>query len=377
MKSNDVIIVGGGLSGGLLALRCHLLAPSLKVLLIEKGSTLGGNKTWSFQGSDIEESSLRWIRPLISQTWSGQEVHFPSFSRFLPASYHSIQSSRFHSVLSAHLGGKLLLDTEVQELAATSVKLRDGRSLSAHSVWDARGASALDFQPCGFQKFLGQDLLFNEPHGLDTPILMDATVSQEDGFRFFYVLPWDAYRLLIEETHYSDTPDFDPQHYREQISLYAARKGWTGGKMEREEKGCLPIPFRRCQRSSGQAVGTRGAQFHLTTSYSFPSAVEYIETLAPALVEAGASSLPHVPAPRRSAESLYLLLNRMLFRAARPEKRYRVLEHFYRQPDLLIRRFYARNLRISDWVRLLLMGRPPVSVRKAMAVMFSMEARNA
>ena len=58
----------------------------------------------------------------------------------------------------------------------------------------------------------------------------------------------------------------------------------------------------------------------------------------------------------------------MLFRAAPPRQRYKVLEHFYRLPEPTIARFYAGQLTAFDKMRIL-SGRPPVSVAKAIAAM--------
>jgi lycopene beta-cyclase len=58
----------------------------------------------------------------------------------------------------------------------------------------------------------------------------------------------------------------------------------------------------------------------------------------------------------------------MLFRAAEPPERYRVLQHFYRLPEALIGRFYAGQLTALDKLRIL-SGRPPVPLRKALSVM--------
>jgi lycopene beta-cyclase len=58
----------------------------------------------------------------------------------------------------------------------------------------------------------------------------------------------------------------------------------------------------------------------------------------------------------------------MLFRAADAPERYRVLERFYRLPEPLIGRFYAGQSTLADRVRILA-GKPPVSVRRAVATM--------
>ena len=69
------------------------------------------------------------------------------------------------------------------------MRLVDGRRLTAPLVIDARGPRRSRRLVLGWQKFLGQEVRLAAPHGLARPIIMDATVSQLDGYRFLYVLP--------------------------------------------------------------------------------------------------------------------------------------------------------------------------------------------
>ena len=55
----------------------------------------------------------------------------------------------------------------------------------------------------------------------------------------------------------------------------------------------------------------------------------------------------------------------MLFKAAAPDQRYRVLERFYRLPAPLMRRFYASELTRLDKLRILT-GKPPVPIHRAL-----------
>jgi lycopene beta-cyclase len=57
--------------------------------------------------------------------------------------------------------------------------------------------------------------------------------------------------------------------------------------------------------------------------------------------------------------AFFRLLNRMLFRAAKPDERYRVLERFYGLHERLMARFYAAQLTLFDKARLVT-GKPPV-----------------
>ncbi|MFA5584448.1 MAG: lycopene cyclase family protein, partial [Bacteriovoracaceae bacterium] len=63
-------------------------------------------------------------------------------------------------------------------------------------------------------------------------------------------------------------------------------------------------------------------------------------------------------------------LNKLLFQAAPPEKRYLILEHFYTLPALLIERFYQGRLSGKDKIRIFL-GKPPVSITHFLKVLIT------
>ena len=50
----DLIILGGGLAGGLVALALASKRPDLGVVIVEAGETLGGNHVWSFFDADVD-----------------------------------------------------------------------------------------------------------------------------------------------------------------------------------------------------------------------------------------------------------------------------------------------------------------------------------
>ena len=60
------------------------------------------------------------------------------------------------------------------------------------------------------------------------------------------------------------------------------------------------------------------------------------------------------------------MLSTMLFGAASPKGRYKVLERFYHLPQGLIERFYAGRSTWADRARILV-GKPPVRIGAAIA----------
>jgi lycopene beta-cyclase len=373
----DVAIVGGGLAGSLIALALREKRPELDVRLIEGSKVLGGDHVWSFFASDVSAEDRWLVAPMVSHMWKGYRVAFPAHERALDERYYSIRSEDLDRHVRATLPKKAVMSGKrVASLTRSSVVIVGGTRIKAGGVIDARGPADLALLDLGWQKFIGQELELTAPHGEDVPVVMDATVPQIDGYRFVYTLPFGEERAFVEDTYYSDTPDLDAAALRGRIAEYAQAKGWKVDRVSREEAGVLPVcmggDFERYWASGGQQVakaGMRAGLFHPTTGYSLPDAVR-----AAALV----AELPRLDGPALhdalydfakkawDDRGFYRMLNRMLFRAAEPAERYKVLERFYRLDTGLIERFYAGRSTLIDKARVLA-GKPPVPVGKALS----------
>ncbi|MDP1821613.1 MAG: lycopene beta-cyclase CrtY [Archangium sp.] len=372
-----IILVGAGLANGLLADRLLARWPGLDLLVLEGGAAPGGNHTWCFHESDVPPATLEWLRPFISASWRGYDVAFPGLSRSLPGTYFAVRSEDFAKQVTSRLGQRLRTGVKVREVKATSVVLDDGTTLEASVVIDGRGwvdpdRSSRAESRDGFQKFLGQEVLLKQPHGLTRPLLMDATVPQLDGFRFVYVLPWDERRVLVEDTRYSDTPSLDAEAFRSGIATWLASRGWEVERVLREEAAALPIPLSGAPGVlTRPTVGVAAGFFHATTGYSLPFAAATAELIGaqPSLEADQLTRLLNGAADLHWREMRFFrLLNRMLFRGAEPQARVRVFESFYRHEPALIDRFYAGRLRWTDKLAALRRGAstvPPVSAMRA------------
>lgn len=375
--SPPLILVGGGLANGLIAYRLRELRPDVDVLVLESGESLGGRHTWSFHETDVPAATLSWLQPFVVRRWPGQEVRFADRRRSFSTPYCSIDSERFHDVVAEALGGDVRLGAPVASIRPDGVTLADGAAIAAAAVIDGRGQPPRRRLDLGWQKFLGLEVATSEPHGVELPIIMDATVPQTDGYRFLYVLPFGPKRLLIEDTHYSDAPGIDAAAYEAEILAYAARWGWRVAEIVGREQGSLPIALDGdieglCADMGAVArSGLAAGLFHPTTGYSLPDAAALAERIAaaPALDAATLPALAQDHARRLwRRRGFYRLLNRMLFHAAEPRERHRVLSHFYRLPQATVERFYADRLTLVDKARILT-GRPPVPVGRAIRAM--------
>jgi lycopene beta-cyclase len=377
--SLDLLVVGGGLSGSLLAWRLKQKAPGLRVRIIEAADRLGGNHTWSFFETDLTKAQTRWVDPLITYRWPAYEVRFPRFERRLAIGYRSISSERLHETIGPVLGSDVVYGAKVADISHDHVRLESGEILRAPCVIDARGARPSPHLALGFQKFLGLEVRLASPHGRTIPTIMDAAVTQEGSYRFVYTLPLDPHRLLIEDTYYSEDQALPVDTLRQRIHDYAGTQGWTIAEVVREEVGVLPIILAGdvegfLSEDAGMAprIGIAAGLFHPTTGYSLPDAVR----LADRLTEMFAGGAPVTSASARAViagygrevwrqRSYFRMLNRLLFHAGAPNERYRILQRFYDLNILLIQRFYACRLTTADRLRILV-GKPPVSIFSAL-----------
>jgi lycopene beta-cyclase len=369
----DLAILGGGLAGGLVSLALTRRRPELRLAVVEQAG-LGGNHVWSHFAGDLEPSEEWLVEPLISYRWPAYDVAFPAHRRTLETEYRSITSERFASVLREQVPPEVFVDGRVVAVEPGRVRLADGRQLPAAAVLDARGPGDANTLDVGWQKFIGQTLHTAEPHGVGRPMVMDARVEQMDGYRFVYLLPFGTHEIFVEDTYYSDTPDLDEAVLQDRIAAYAQARRWRVLRRSRLEHGVLPVvlggDFEAYWRSTGTELakaGMRAGLFHPTTGYSLPDAVRLACLLAatPDLSQNSLVALTHRHAAQTWARrGFYRALATMLFRAAEPERRYEVLERFYRLSPTLVQRFYAAKSTWTDQLRILA-GRPPVPIGRA------------
>jgi len=375
-----LVLVGGGLQNALIALATLAARPHAQVTVLERDPRPCGNHTWSFHATDVPDALRPVIERVAEHTWPDYDVQFPDGPRRVELGYASVSSEHLADLLTRTLAdaphGALRTDTEVVALDAGGVTLAGGERLPADLVVDARGPGHAPQAACGYQKFYGLELALDAPHGLERPLLMDATIEQVDGFRFIYALPFGPQRLLIEDTVFSTSAELDAGPWRTRVLAEAEARGWSPAQVLREEQGVLPMPWSgpgpAIQTEGPLRGGYHGGWFHPATGYSMPHAMRLATIVARHAEDPGAllgtdDYLRLVRRERKQAR-FARFLNRLLFTGVAADTRWTVFQRFYRQPESLIARFYACTLTPLDRARMLV-GRPPrgFSLRSALS----------
>ena len=364
----DIVLVGGGLQNGLIALAALHAQPHLRIAMIERADTVGGNHTWCFHAGDVPAGLEPVVDAITAYRWDGYTVRFPGRERTFHEPYAGTCSQALAAALSAAFGraagSELRCGVAARAVLPDRVELETGEVLAADLIVDARGPQHYRGQGDrrgGYQKFAGVELGLAAPHGLPRPLLMDATVRQVGGFRFFYVLPLAADRVLVEDTTFGRDPSLDGEELERGCLRFAAAAGLAIARVIRTERGVLAMPGDGPAEAPGRPLraGYQGGWFHPATGYSFPIAARLASFIAgrrPSEV-IGADLHALWRAQLRQIRFCHRL-NRLLFRWFAEGDEWHVVERFYRLPAPVIRRFYALEISAADRARILI-GRPP------------------
>ena len=352
----------------MIAYALRVRRPDLSVVLIPGGADDAGAVHTCFANDIAAEH--RWIiEPFITRSWNGYRVVFPAHRRTLGVRYLAIAGSDFVVALARMLPLATQIATWAVRVSATQVALADGSVISAGGVIDARGAGDLRLLDIGWRTSLNREVHTAGPHGLDAPIVADAAVDQRSGCHIVAVLPITADRLYIADSRYQIDRITDRGAHSEELDAYLAANGWAGAETQRESHVATPVPidgdFDAYWHSGGAGtakVGIGAALFHPASGRILPDAVRLAAWVAEHGALPGPALHDALHAEARAAWDTrrpYRQFATMLFRGADDAERYRIIEHFYRQPPRLIERFHAGQSTRIDRLRILA-GRSPL-----------------
>jgi len=206
---------------------------------------------------------------------------------------------------------------------------------------------------------LERDYLLKDPHRVDRPVLIDATVDQAGGLRFMQCVPLSEERLLVADVCVSERGQSDALAGA-RLDVYLAARGWKIRRTEASAARVRPLPvggdFAAFWRLGGARVaklGLRGGFVNPATGRTIADAVRTARLLAEQPDFTGT-----VLHDGFEAEAKQLWKKREFQRAiagalaaAGPEDRRALLERIYRLEPGLIARLHSDQLGLIDRMR--------------------------
>ena len=275
----DFIIAGAGAAG--LSLACKLIEGRLsdsRILLIDQDLKQSNDRTWCFWSGDVTD-----LDHLVYKKWSRLfflNDRFTSGGDLGRYTYQMIRGVDFYDYAWAKL--KALPNVSFKQERVLNYQQGAGNAL----VRTDKGAytGKYIFNSCLLplpdptshfllQHFAGwwietENPVFNPNEGH----LMDFRTPQHDSTRFFYLLPIDTNRALVEYTVFSKNR-LSPRAYEEALSEYVEQLlGISHYTITEHENGAIPMTD---QVMSGRLspnvinIGTPGGAVKPTTGYAF------------------------------------------------------------------------------------------------------------
>lgn len=322
-KRYDYIIAGAGCAG--LSLAYYLSQSSLEyksVLLIDKQLKVGNDRTWCFWEKGIND-----FETIVCCKWPQVKFHGTDYSatlNLMPYQYKMIRSIDFYQFVQQEIArhpniefllGNISSLSDTDDGAQVEV---EGVTYKADYVFNSLyNVEQQDKKPGHhylLQHFKGWEVETKEPF-FDTSVatLMDFRIKQHGETRFFYVLPLDAHRALIEFTVFSsnllEKSAYDLE-LKDYIKNFVKLDNYT---VRHQEFGIIPMndhPFPLHTGKHMLNIGTAGGSTKASTGYTFLRIQHHIKSLLKSLLATGK---PYIFTPASSRFKLYdsMLLNIM------------------------------------------------------------------
>ena len=262
MKEFDYVIIGGGCAGLSLAyeLEIHKKLEDKTLAIIEPRSEYKRDKTWSFW-KVIDHN----FDDCVKKSWHNFSIKTPENSKIIKCGnfpYQSIDSGLFYKKIYERLKKNKNIN-----FFADIKNLNTNKSFFFNSV-----PSFKNNQDYLWQHFYGVEIKTQDSF-FDSSIfnLMDFNCEQRNSVHFFYTLPFEKNKALIETTWLSKINDNSLKDYDKQIKNYINDSlGLKNYKVTYSEEGSIPMFYPSNLKEKNKInIGIAGGMTRLSTGYTF------------------------------------------------------------------------------------------------------------
>jgi lycopene beta-cyclase len=267
MREFDYIIIGGGCAGLSLAYEFEVKnrLKEKTLAIIETRPDYKRDKTWSFWkvfDHNFEDCVIKsWNNFTINTSDGFQKLSNKSFP------YQSINSEKFYNKINSRLSSNPNV-----RLFKNLNEVNSKNSLIFNSVLEGE----LDKSKL-WQHFQGIEIETSKDIFDDEIVnLMDFNCDQKNDVHFFYTLPFNKNRALIETTWLSDLEDNSLMNYDLQLENYIKNNlGIKNYKINFKEKGAIPLFYPSFNNNKTIKIGSAGGMTRLSTGYTFLNIQEH------------------------------------------------------------------------------------------------------
>jgi lycopene beta-cyclase len=286
-KHYNYIIIGGGLSGLLMAYRManDAFFDDSEILIIEKNTSKKDDRTWCFW----EKSDGEWD-DIIYKSWPKIFVankNYEILGNCDPFLYKMIRSDDFYTKIHQKIKQKnnisyvfdcvISLEKKINNYELKCEKETYFGTIILNSLWSPEKVASQKKYPYLKQHFVGWFIKTNIPcFDPSTATFMDFNIPQQGNTRFMYVLPISTQEALFEYTLFSE--DLLPfKAYEQAIKDYLASKEITAYEIIKKEYGNIPMTCYRFDKHNTASlihIGTAGGWTKASTGFTFYNSLQ-------------------------------------------------------------------------------------------------------
>ena len=266
MKEFDYVILGAGCAGLSLAyeLEVHKKLEDKRLAIVEPRAEYKRDKTWSFW-----KVTPHNFEDCIIKSWKEFSIKTPSLSKVIKCDnfpYQSIDSGLFYKKINSKLAKNKNIEF-----------FKNINDLNINNAFIFNSVSSFEDNRSNlWQHFHGIEIETSENFFNDNTLnLMDFDCDQRNNVHFFYVLPFNKNKAMIETTWLSKE-NKSLKDYESQIKNYISRLGLKDYKINFKEEGAIPL-FHPANEKGGNKIniGTAGGMTRLSTGYTFLNVQEH------------------------------------------------------------------------------------------------------
>ncbi len=269
-RRDGILIAGGGVAGSLAALAMARHRPEVPVMIVEARETFGGDAYRLFGMAELDAEAAALLAPVAIDRWPGYYTAFPGTSRKIRGEQSGFSGADIHRAMTKALKPRSYrLGARVVAVREDALVLDGGETIKAEGAIDARGAAHMTGLDLLYIGRFARDYRLAAPHRVDRPVLIDATVDQEGGLRFYQCIPLSDVRLIVAELTLSDRAQIDEQAGT-RLDAYLGARGWRADGPAAESAQVRPIPYGGDFAAFWRLGGARVAKLGLRGGFVHP-----------------------------------------------------------------------------------------------------------
>lgn len=242
-----IVVLSDGLCGSLVSLAIRKQHPDHEFILIEVGEGFGRACFLPFCESAVPDCYRQLLEPLIARRWNSFYLSLREGANLIDGTIALLAPEQIRAELFDSIEpGQYVRTGKIAELGACHVVLEDGQRNDADYLIDARESKKRG-TVAGNTKLTVRDYWLDKPHGLDVPVLLDATLTlPPHSKRFMQYVPLSRNLLRVsyarpEQDYSAKNPETMP-FVSTGVRVVGEKHGWTSSQHASLDGTDSPIP---------------------------------------------------------------------------------------------------------------------------------------